>query len=127
MSEELSDNIKSAIQTIKDGHNHSVARSNSSLLHLYHMWKNDALKQEAEIETRKQRAVKDADEILELKAEIERLKEVIDKRMQKAWDKMGDTGNDDYATDKMNWNEENFWFGYFRALEELDSQLTKES
>lgn len=38
----------------------------------------------------------------------------------KAWDKIGDTGNYDYATEKMNWNEENYWFGYFRALERLE-------
>jgi hypothetical protein len=47
----------------------------------------------------------------------------VEKNQQEAWDKMGDTGNYDYATDKNNWNEENYWFGYFRALENFEWQF----
>ena len=51
------------------------------------------------------------------------LKDWIEKHQQEAWNKMGDPGNDDYTTDKMNWNEENYWLGYFIALENLEREL----
>ena len=48
------------------------------------------------------------------------LREYLERKLQESWDKMGDTGNYDYGTEKMNWNEENFWCGYYIALEELE-------
>ena len=51
------------------------------------------------------------------------LSEYVKKKQEEAWDKMGDTGNYDYGTEKMNWNEENFWFGYYRALEDLEDKF----
>lgn len=55
------------------------------------------------------------------------LSEYVERKQQEAWDKMGDTGNYDYVTEKMNWNEENFWFGYFRALEDLEGKFLEDN
>lgn len=55
------------------------------------------------------------------------LSEYVERKQNEAWDKMGDTGNYDYATEKMNWNEENFWFGYFRALEDLEGRFLEDN
>jgi len=55
------------------------------------------------------------------------LSEYVERKQQEAWDKMGDTGNYDYSTEKMNWNEENFWFGYFRALEDLEGRFLEDN
>lgn len=41
-------------------------------------------------------------------------------QQQKACDLMGDTGNLSYTTEERNWNIENFWFGYYRALEDFE-------
>lgn len=51
------------------------------------------------------------------------LSEYVEKKKNYAWKEMGDTGNYDYDTEKMNWNEQNFWFGYFRALENLEGKF----
>lgn len=55
------------------------------------------------------------------------LSEYLERKQKEAWDKMGDTGNDEYATEKMNWNEENFWFGHFRALEDLKYRFLEDN
>jgi len=55
------------------------------------------------------------------------LSEYIARKEQEAWNKMGDTGNYYYASEKMNWNEENFWFGYYRALEDLEERFLEEN
>lgn len=57
---------------------------------------------------------------------IEQIFDWIKEQQQEAWDKMGDTGNYDYTTEKMKWNEENYWFGYFQALENLKSEFLKD-
>ena len=49
-----------------------------------------------------------------MKSNDEILKEWITKELDLAWSKMGSTGAYDYKI-----NMENFWFGYFRALEDI--------
>lgn len=44
----------------------------------------------------------------------------VEKHQREAWNKMGDTGNDQYQE---NINQENYWFGYFRALEDFESEF----
>lgn len=52
-----------------------------------------------------------------------KIKEKAAKEMDVAWDKMGATGDPNYCTKKMKWNEENYWFGRFRALEDLSWEI----
>lgn len=39
-------------------------------------------------------------------------------KQEEAWAKMGDTGNENYQ-----YNEENYWLGYYRALEDIEENL----
>lgn len=64
-------------------------------------------------------------ESLALPSVMVSLPKFVDAEKQKAWDKMGDTGSQQYCTDGMQWNEENYWFGYFRAMEEIEAKLEK--
>jgi len=48
------------------------------------------------------------------------IEEWLDEKQQKAWDKMGSTGSDEYM-DSL--DEENFWFGYYRALEDIENEF----
>lgn len=50
----------------------------------------------------------------------ENINSFIEAKMTEAWAKMGDTGSYDYEI-----NEENFWFGYYRALEDLESFMER--
>lgn len=63
---------------------------------------------------------KDANQKLPVSLMLNEVQEWIETQRQEAWDKMGDTGNHDYTTEKMNYNEENYWFGYYRALENFE-------
>jgi hypothetical protein len=46
------------------------------------------------------------------------LLEHINSKSEEAWTKMGDTGNENYRYD-----EESYWFGYYRALEDIEEKL----
>lgn len=49
--------------------------------------------------------------------EIERrVKNIINEGMEEAWDKMGDTGNDEY---QKKINSQNYYFGRYRAFEDI--------
>lgn len=36
---------------------------------------------------------------------------------------MGDTDSKYYTTDKMDWNEENYWFGVFKSLRIIENEF----
>ena len=59
------------------------------------------------------------DELEQQKAE---LREFILSKLSEAWSKMGDTGSSDYMS-KL--NDENYWFGYFSALENAQDIIDK--
>ena len=59
------------------------------------------------------------DELEQQKAE---LMEFISSKLSEAWSKMGDTGSSDYMS-KL--NDENYWFGYFSALENAQDIIDK--
>ena len=52
---------------------------------------------------------------------IGKLLEIINEMQDKAWGLMGDTGSDDYKC-----NQENFFFGYYRALEDIEDIIRDE-
>ena len=56
---------------------------------------------------------------------IPKIADFVEKKYNENWDKMGNTGDENYCTPKMNWNEENYYFGYFRAMEDIKSILEK--
>ena len=60
--------------------------------------------------------------IKELEQQKEELMEFISSKLSEAWSKMGDTGSSDYMS-KL--NDENYWFGYFSALENAQDILNK--
>ena len=45
----------------------------------------------------------------------------IKQKMSYAWDRMGDSGSDEYIA---NINKENYWLGYYRALEDIEDFIT---
>ena len=57
-----------------------------------------------------------------LKQQKEELREFISSKLSEAWSKMGDTGSSDYMS-KL--NDENYWFGYFSALDDAQDILDK--
>ena len=65
-------------------------------------------------------------EELALKSKVEQQKaelmEFISSKLSEAWSKMGDTGSSDYMS-KL--NDENYWFGYFSALENAQDIIDK--
>ena len=65
-------------------------------------------------------------EELALKSKVEQqkaeLREFILSKLSEAWSKMGDTGSSDYMS-KL--NDENYWFGYFSALENAQDIIDK--
>ena len=50
-----------------------------------------------------------------------KLEKYVSEKQKEAWDEMGDTGSCDYEV-----NKENFWYGYFRALEDLEREFDLE-
>lgn len=60
--------------------------------------------------------------IEELEKQKEELMEFISSKLSEAWSKMGDTGSSDYMS-KL--NDENYWFGYFSALDNAQDILNK--
>ena len=60
--------------------------------------------------------------IKELEQQKAELMEFISSKLSEAWSKMGDTGSSDYMS-KL--NDENYWFGYFSALDNAQDILNK--
>ena len=60
--------------------------------------------------------------IEELEQQKAELMEFISSKLSEAWSKMGDTGSSDYMS-KL--NDENYWFGYFSALDNAQDILNK--
>ena len=63
-----------------------------------------------------------ANKIIELEQQKAELMEFISSKLSEAWSKMGDTGSSDYMS-KL--NDENYWFGYFSALDNAQDILNK--
>ena len=59
---------------------------------------------------------------VKLEQQKEELREFISSKLSEAWSKMGDTGSSDYMS-KL--NDENYWFGYFSALDNAQDILNK--
>jgi len=56
-----------------------------------------------------------------MESKLTKLAEYIQTKLEESWTKMGSTGSEDYVI-----NDQSYWFGYYRAMENIEALLQAE-